>query len=166
MHVPVYVPYKGKMSFHFYTMFETELSLRISLQSIQRKLLIIARRAEKCMKNRNETLTKRSDIYISLPKTLLILRKQKLSIIDTRTEDIYDVLLFNLRTCIITTPTKIDLLTLVAERSFFSRNHFRTITFLNPEKRSLYKPLYFCINIFFNTISCQMAMGGYSGSSK
>ena len=160
MHVPVYVPYKGKMSFHFYTMFETELSLRISLQSIQRKLLIILCRAEKCMKNRNETLTKR------VPKTLVILRKQKLSIIDTRTEDIYDVLLFNLRTCIITTPTKIDLLTLVAERSFFSRNHFRTITFLNPEKRSIYKPLYFCINIFFNTISCQMAMGGYSGSSK
>ena len=89
------------------------------------------------MKNRNETLTKRSDI----PKTLLILRKLKLSIIDTRTEDIYDVLLFNLRTCIITTPTKIDLLTLVAERSFFSRNHFRTITFLNPEKISKTKHL-------------------------
>ena len=139
MHVPVYVPYKGKMSFHFYTMFETELSLRISLQSIQRKLLIIVCRAEKCMKNRNETLTKRADIYI--PKTLVILRKQKLSIIDTRTEDIYDVLLFNLRTCIITTPTKIDLLTLVAERSFFSRNHFRTITFLNPEKISKTKHL-------------------------
>ena len=135
MHVPVYVPYKGKMSFHFYTMFETELSLRISLQSIQRKLLIIVCRAEKCMKNRNETITKR------VPKTLIVSRKQKLSILDTRTEDIYDVLLFNLRTCIITTPTKIDLLTLVAERSFFSRNHFRTITFLNPEKISKTKHL-------------------------
>ena len=133
MHVPVYVPYKGKMSFHFYTMFETELSLRISLQSIQRKLLIIVCRAEKCMKNRNETITKRA--------TLIVSRKQKLSILDTRTEDIYDVLLFNLRTCIITTPTKIDLLTLVAERSFFSRNHFRTITFLNPEKISKTKHL-------------------------
>ena len=131
MHVPMYVPYKGKMSFHFYTMFETELSLRISLQSIQRKLLIIVCRAEKCMKNRNETITKRAVVSI----------KQKLSILDTRTEDIYDVLLFNLRTCIITTPTKIDLLTLVAERSFFSRNHFRTITFLNPEKISKTKHL-------------------------
>ena len=135
MHVPMYVPYKVKMSFHFYTMFETELSLRISLQSIQRKLLIIVCRAEKCMKNRNETITKR------VPKTLIVSRKQKLSILDTRTEDIYDVLLFNLRTCIITTPTKIDLLTLVAERSFFSRNHFRTITFLNPEKISKTKHL-------------------------
>ena len=135
MHVPMYVPYKGKMSFHFYTMFETELSLRISLQSIHRKLLIIVRRAEKCMKNRNETITKR------VPKTFRVSRKQKLSILDTRTEDIYDVLLFNLRTCIITTPTKIDLLTLVAERSFFSRNHFRTITFLNPEKISKTKHL-------------------------
>ena len=130
MHVPMYVPYKGKMSFHFYTMFETELSLRISLQSIHRKLLIIVCRAEKCMKNRN-----------GIPKTLIVSRKQKLSILDTRTEDIYDVLLFNLRTCIITTPTKIDLLTLVAERSFFSRNHFRTITFLNPEKISKTKHL-------------------------
>ena len=146
MHVPVYVPYKGKMSFHFYTMFETELSLRISLQSIQRKLLIIVCRAEKCMKNRNEAITKRYDISIylhtsaNIPKILLILRKQKLSIIDTRKEEIYDVLLFNLRTCIITTPTKIDLLTLVG-RSFFSRNHFRTITFLNPEKISKMKHL-------------------------
>ena len=131
MHVPMYVPYKGKMSFHFYTMFETELSLRISLQSIHGKLLIIVRRAEKCMKNRNETITKRAVVSI----------KQKLSILDTRTEDIYDVLLFNLRTCIITTPTKIDLLTLVAERSFFSRNHFRTITFLNSEKISKTKHL-------------------------
>lgn len=133
MHVPMYVPYKGKMSFHFYTMFETELSLRISLQSIHRKLLIIVCRAEKCMKNRNETITKRA--------TLIVSRKQQLSILDTRIEDIYDVLLFNLRTCIITTPTKIDLLTLVAERSFFSRNHFRTITFLNPEKISKTKHL-------------------------
>ena len=87
------------------------------------------------MKNRNETITKR------VPKTLIVSRKYKLSILDTRTEDIYDVLLFNLRTCIITTPTKIDLLTLVAERSFFSRNHFRTITFLNPEKISKTKHL-------------------------